>query len=174
MSFRTAARVSSAGLNCPRHLRSKAWGAWPSKDQVPNPGQHPSSKCPSAEGCADSCLQTNLLPCVATKENKYHVDLIIFCFVFQSIHVSLPFSRMREASSRPKREYKPKPRETYDFGDTDQSNGGFSCNPTPKVSGKVVPCVCTQVPLEQPPGDRGELLYLEMMFLVCWMCLPGL
>ncbi|XP_009868459.1 PREDICTED: endophilin-A2, partial [Apaloderma vittatum] len=42
--------------------------------------------------------------------------------------------RMREASSRPRREYKPKPRETYDFGDTDQSNGGFSCNPTPKVS----------------------------------------
>ncbi|XP_038025087.1 endophilin-A2 isoform X1 [Anas acuta] len=42
--------------------------------------------------------------------------------------------RMREASSRPRREYKPKPRETYDFGETDQSNGGFSCNPTPKVS----------------------------------------
>ncbi|XP_037741757.1 endophilin-A2 isoform X1 [Chelonia mydas] len=42
--------------------------------------------------------------------------------------------RMKEASSRPKREYKPKPRETYDFGDADQSNGGFSCNPTPKVS----------------------------------------
>ncbi|KAM6310804.1 endophilin-A2 isoform 2-T2 [Podargus strigoides] len=41
--------------------------------------------------------------------------------------------RMREASSRPKREYKPKPRETYDFGETDQSNGGFSFNPTPKV-----------------------------------------
>ncbi|XP_065602009.1 endophilin-A2 isoform X3 [Cyrtonyx montezumae] len=42
--------------------------------------------------------------------------------------------RMREASSRPRREYKPKPRETYDFGDTNQSNGGFSCTPTPKVS----------------------------------------
>uniref|UniRef100_A0A8C8S284 Endophilin-A2 n=1 Tax=Pelusios castaneus TaxID=367368 RepID=A0A8C8S284_9SAUR len=42
--------------------------------------------------------------------------------------------RMKEASSRPKREYKPKPRETYDFGDTDQSNGGFACNPTPRVS----------------------------------------
>ncbi|XP_033926549.1 endophilin-A2 isoform X1 [Melopsittacus undulatus] len=42
--------------------------------------------------------------------------------------------RMREASSRPKREYKPKPRETYDFADTGQSNGGFSYNPTPKVS----------------------------------------
>ncbi|OXB70266.1 UNVERIFIED_CONTAM: hypothetical protein H355_015137, partial [Colinus virginianus] len=42
--------------------------------------------------------------------------------------------RMREASSRPRREYKPKPRETYDFGETNQSNGGFSCTPTPKVS----------------------------------------
>ncbi|KAM9215526.1 endophilin-A2 isoform 1-T1 [Leptosomus discolor] len=79
--------------------------------------------------------------------------------------------RMREASSRPKREYKPKPRETYDFGDTDQSNGGFSCNPTPKVSGKVVPCVCI---LEQPPGDGGEILCLEMTFLVRWMCLREL
>lgn len=79
---------------------------------------------------------------------------------------------MREASSRPKREYKPKPRETYDFGDTDQSNGGFSCNPTPKVSGKVV--LWVQAPLEQPPGDGGELLCLEMIFLVCWMCPHGL
>lgn len=35
-------------------------------------------------------------------------------------------------------------------------------------------CVCTQVPLEQPPGDGGELLCLEMMFLVCWMCLREL
>uniref|UniRef100_H9G593 BAR domain-containing protein n=1 Tax=Anolis carolinensis TaxID=28377 RepID=H9G593_ANOCA len=42
--------------------------------------------------------------------------------------------RVREASSRPKREYKPKPRETYEFGESDQSNGGFSCNPAPKVS----------------------------------------
>lgn len=65
-------------------------------------------------------------------------------FSLQFIHISSPSSRMREASSRPRREYKPKPRETYDFGETDQSNGGFSCNPTPKVSGKVVPCMCTQ------------------------------
>ncbi|XP_026544651.1 endophilin-A2 isoform X1 [Notechis scutatus] len=43
--------------------------------------------------------------------------------------------RVRDASSRPKREYKPKPRESYEFGETlDQSNGGFSCNPAPKVS----------------------------------------
>uniref|UniRef100_A0A8D2QDA9 SH3 domain containing GRB2 like 1, endophilin A2 n=1 Tax=Zonotrichia albicollis TaxID=44394 RepID=A0A8D2QDA9_ZONAL len=55
--------------------------------------------------------------------------------------VSFPRARMREASSRPKREYKPKPRETYDFREPDQSNGGFSCNPTPKASGNLVPGV---------------------------------
>ncbi|XP_015507131.1 endophilin-A2 isoform X3 [Parus major] len=75
--------------------------------------------------------------------------------------------RMREASSRPKREYKPKPRETYDFRDTDQSNGGFSCNPTPKVSGKAVPGVlcCLWSSL---PGKEGSCCW---MFPVCWMLL---
>lgn len=31
-----------------------------------------------------------------------------------------------------------------------------------------------QVPLEQPPGDGGELPCLEMMFLERWMCLHEL
>ncbi|NXY55796.1 SH3G1 protein, partial [Callaeas wilsoni] len=86
--------------------------------------------------------------------------------------------RMREASSRPKREYKPKPREAYDFGDTDQSNGGFSCNPTPKVSASAsfrsdkpsrAP-VRSIPPLDQPcckalydfePENDGELGFKE-------------
>ncbi|XP_015742076.1 endophilin-A2 isoform X2 [Coturnix japonica] len=42
--------------------------------------------------------------------------------------------RMGEASSRPRREYKPKPREAYDLAESDQSNGGFSFAPTPRVS----------------------------------------
>lgn len=46
-----------------------------------------------------------------------------------------PFTcRMREATSRPKREYKPKPRESFDLGEPEQSNGGF---PAPKITGKV-------------------------------------
>uniref|UniRef100_A0A8C5X501 Endophilin-A2 n=1 Tax=Malurus cyaneus samueli TaxID=2593467 RepID=A0A8C5X501_9PASS len=86
--------------------------------------------------------------------------------------------RMREASSRPKREYKPKPRETYDFGDTDQSNGGFSCNPTPKVSASASfrsdkpsrSSVRSIPPLDQPcckalydfePENDGELGFKE-------------
>ncbi|KFO77584.1 Endophilin-A2, partial [Cuculus canorus] len=81
--------------------------------------------------------------------------------------------RMREASSRPKREYKPKPRETYDLGDTDQSNGGFACNPTPKISGVLLtsaPRPLPAAPLDQPcckalydfePENDGELGFKE-------------
>ncbi|XP_076215395.1 endophilin-A2 isoform X2 [Aptenodytes patagonicus] len=68
--------------------------------------------------------------------------------------------RMREASSRPKREYKPKPRETYDFGDTDQSNGGFSCNPTPKVSAPLDQPCCKALYDFEPEND-GELGFKE-------------
>lgn len=47
-----------------------------------------------------------------------------------------PFAvRMREASSRPKREYKPKAREPFDLGEPEQSNGGFPCTPAPTVTG---------------------------------------
>ncbi|NXI59501.1 SH3G1 protein, partial [Chloroceryle aenea] len=131
----------------------------------------------------NSCPQTHLLPHVATKENKYPVDPISSRFTFQLPDIPFPSSRMREASSRPKREYKPKPRETYELGDTDQSNGGFSCNPTPKVPGKVVPWGCTRrssllgmegsdlpAPLDQPcckalydfePENDGELGFKE-------------
>lgn len=48
---------------------------------------------------------------------------------------SLP-SRMRDASSRPKREYKPKPRELLDLGEPEQPNGGFPCAAAPKTTGE--------------------------------------
>ncbi|OCU00338.1 hypothetical protein XELAEV_18006109mg [Xenopus laevis] len=41
-------------------------------------------------------------------------------------------NRMRESSSRPRREFKPKPRESYEYTESEQSNGGF-CNPANKV-----------------------------------------
>uniref|UniRef100_A0A673UTV9 Endophilin-A2 n=1 Tax=Suricata suricatta TaxID=37032 RepID=A0A673UTV9_SURSU len=40
--------------------------------------------------------------------------------------------RMREASSRPRRE--PKPREPFDLGEPEQSNGGFPCATAPKIT----------------------------------------
>uniref|UniRef100_A0A8U8CBW6 Endophilin-A2 n=1 Tax=Geospiza parvula TaxID=87175 RepID=A0A8U8CBW6_GEOPR len=68
--------------------------------------------------------------------------------------------RMREASSRPKREYKPKPRETYDFREPDQSNGGFSCNPTPKASAPLDQPCCKALYDFEPEND-GELGFKE-------------
>ncbi|XP_006982298.1 endophilin-A2 [Peromyscus maniculatus bairdii] len=42
--------------------------------------------------------------------------------------------RVREASSRPKREFKPRPREPFDLGEPEQPNGGFPCAPAPKIT----------------------------------------
>ncbi|XP_054031253.1 endophilin-A2 isoform X2 [Dryobates pubescens] len=68
--------------------------------------------------------------------------------------------RMREASSRPKREYKPKPREPYNFGDTNQTNGGFSCTPTPKASAPLDQPCCKALYDFEPEND-GELGFKE-------------
>ncbi|KAF6096977.1 SH3 domain containing GRB2 like 1, endophilin A2 [Phyllostomus discolor] len=87
--------------------------------------------------------------------------------------------RMRDASSRPKREYKPKPRETFDLGEPEQSNGGFPCAPAPKItasssfrsSDKPVRTPSRSMPpLDQPsckalydfePENDGELGFHE-------------
>ena len=68
----------------------------------------------------------------------------------------LPARRMREASSRPKREYKPKPREPFDLGEPEQSNGGFPCATAPKITGKErgggrPPVGCPPKPQSQAP-----------------------
>ncbi|XP_048352682.1 endophilin-A2 isoform X2 [Sphaerodactylus townsendi] len=68
--------------------------------------------------------------------------------------------RVMEASSRPKREYKPKPRESYEFAEPDQSNGGFSCNPAPKVSAHLDQPCCKALYDFEPEND-GELGFKE-------------
>uniref|UniRef100_A0A8C5M9Q0 Endophilin-A2 n=2 Tax=Leptobrachium leishanense TaxID=445787 RepID=A0A8C5M9Q0_9ANUR len=86
--------------------------------------------------------------------------------------------RVREASSRPKREYKPKPRESYDYSESEHSNGGFACNP-PKPSASSsfrsekparTPNSRSSTPLDQPcckalydfePENDGELGFRE-------------
>ncbi|PNJ18245.1 SH3GL1 isoform 3 [Pongo abelii] len=87
--------------------------------------------------------------------------------------------RMREASSRPKREYKPKPREPFDLGEPEQSNGGFPCTTAPKIaasssfrsSDKPIRTPSRSMPpLDQPsckalydfePENDGELGFRE-------------
>ncbi|TKC46335.1 endophilin-A2 isoform X1 [Monodon monoceros] len=88
--------------------------------------------------------------------------------------------RMREASSRPKREYKPKPREPLDLGEPEQSNGGFPCATAPKITASSsfrssdkptrTPSSRSMPPLDQPsckalydfePENDGELGFHE-------------
>ncbi|XP_034973988.1 endophilin-A2 isoform X2 [Zootoca vivipara] len=69
--------------------------------------------------------------------------------------------RVRDTSSRPKREYKPKPRESYEFGESDQSNGGFSCNPAPKVSAAHLDQPCCKALYDFEPENDGELGFKE-------------
>lgn len=60
---------------------------------------------------------------------------------------------MREASSRPKREYKPKPREPLDLGEPEQSNGGFPCATAPKITGNGGEgTTLPQAPSGEPPA----------------------
>ncbi|CAO2641158.1 Sh3gl1 [Lemmus lemmus] len=69
--------------------------------------------------------------------------------------------RVQEASSRPRREFKPRPREPFDLGEPEQPNGGFPSAPAPKITG---------TPLDQPsckalydfePENDGELGFRE-------------
>ncbi|KAK2087075.1 Endophilin-A2 [Saguinus oedipus] len=68
--------------------------------------------------------------------------------------------RMREASSRPKREYKPKPREPFDLGEPEQSNGGFPCASTPKITAPLDQPSCKALYDFEPEND-GELGFRE-------------
>ncbi|KAM9384438.1 SH3-domain GRB2-like 1b isoform 1-T1 [Pholidichthys leucotaenia] len=70
--------------------------------------------------------------------------------------------RINEAQSRPRREYTPKPKPIFDFGDNNQSNGGYSTSVAPPPSRNSAP--------EQPsckalydfePENEGELGFHE-------------
>lgn len=63
-------------------------------------------------------------------------------FVFVKFRTSINFSflnRMTDAQTRPRREYTPKPKPIFDFGDDNHSNGGYSSSmalPPSRNSGK--------------------------------------
>ncbi|XP_066552317.1 SH3-domain GRB2-like 1b isoform X2 [Amia ocellicauda] len=72
--------------------------------------------------------------------------------------------RMSEASSRPRREYTPKPKPTYDFGESDQSNGGFytpAAAAPPSRSSSAMDQPCCKALYDFEPENEGELGFRE-------------
>ncbi|XP_068089908.1 endophilin-A2 isoform X2 [Hyperolius riggenbachi] len=68
--------------------------------------------------------------------------------------------KVRKASSQPKRAFKPKPMETYDYADTDQSNEGISFNSSVKAPAPLDQPCCKALYDFEPEND-GELGFCE-------------
>lgn len=73
------------------------------------------------------------------------IQLKMFVLIVTVCDLSHPLScvciRVNEAQSRPRREYTPKPKPSFDYGEPEHSNGGYSptANPPSYSSGKIGP-----------------------------------
>ncbi|MEQ2164698.1 hypothetical protein GOODEAATRI_009427 [Goodea atripinnis] len=68
--------------------------------------------------------------------------------------------RVNEAQSRPKREFKPKPAQSFDYGDPEHSNGGYSpgsVSPPAYAPGEP----CCKALYDFTPENEGELGFQE-------------
>uniref|UniRef100_G3PF57 Endophilin-A2 n=1 Tax=Gasterosteus aculeatus aculeatus TaxID=481459 RepID=G3PF57_GASAC len=70
--------------------------------------------------------------------------------------------RMNDAQTRPRREYTPKPKPIYDFGEDNQSNGGYSTSAAPPPSRNSAPeQPCCKALYDFDPENEGELGFRE-------------
>ncbi|XP_034386778.1 SH3-domain GRB2-like 1b [Cyclopterus lumpus] len=70
--------------------------------------------------------------------------------------------RMSDAQTRPRREYTPKPKPIYDFGDDNHSNNGYATSMAPPPSRNSVPeQPCCKALYDFDPENEGELGFRE-------------
>ncbi|XP_029381338.1 endophilin-A2-like isoform X4 [Echeneis naucrates] len=69
--------------------------------------------------------------------------------------------RVVDAQNRPRREYTPKPRPAYDFGELEQSNGGYSTAATSPPSCVNLSEPCCKALYDFEPENEGELGFHE-------------
>ncbi|XP_072297395.1 endophilin-A2-like isoform X2 [Eucyclogobius newberryi] len=79
--------------------------------------------------------------------------------IFEELQTTLT-ARVDEASSRPRREYTPKPRPSFDYGEMNNSNGGYSpAASSPPVYSPAQPSCKALFDFE--PENEGELGFQE-------------
>ncbi|XP_046883671.1 endophilin-A2-like isoform X2 [Hypomesus transpacificus] len=67
--------------------------------------------------------------------------------------------RVTEAQSRPRREYTPKPKPSFDYGEPEHSNGGYAPAASPPAYSPAEPCCKALYDFE--PENEGELGFRE-------------
>ncbi|KAI1891646.1 hypothetical protein AGOR_G00145920 [Albula goreensis] len=69
--------------------------------------------------------------------------------------------RITEAQSRPRREYTPKPKPVFDYGDTDEPNGSFTPSFAPPSRSSASEQPCCKALYDFEPENEGELGFRE-------------
>lgn len=70
--------------------------------------------------------------------------------------------RMKDAQTRPRKEYVPKPKPVIDFGETnEQSNGGFTPSSAPPMRNAAAEQACCKALYDFEPENEGELGFHE-------------
>ncbi|XP_069780333.1 endophilin-A1-like isoform X3 [Narcine bancroftii] len=100
--------------------------------------------------------QVNQLTALVQAQLEYHRQATE---IYQALSVQLE-QRMKEATARPRREYKPKPRLTYDFGEDVQPNGGVT-HSGQKTPGTPLDQPCCRAAYDFEPENEGELGFKE-------------
>ncbi|XP_078386553.1 endophilin-A1-like isoform X1 [Cetorhinus maximus] len=100
--------------------------------------------------------QVSQLTALVQAQLEYHRQA---AQIYQELSVQLE-QRMKEAAACPRREYKPKPRLTYEFADDNQQNGGVT-HSGQKTPGTPLDQPCCRAVYDFEPENEGELGFKE-------------
>ncbi|CAN9503395.1 unnamed protein product [Ophioblennius macclurei] len=119
---------------------------------------HESKEC--AESSMHNLLETDVeqvtqLSAFVESMLRYHREAVA---VLDSLSDNLK-TRVNEAQSRPKTEYTPKPRPSFDYGQVENSNGGYSSSASSPTYSPAEPCCKALYDFE--PENDGELGFRE-------------
>ncbi|XP_018412381.1 PREDICTED: endophilin-A1 isoform X2 [Nanorana parkeri] len=104
--------------------------------------------------------QVSQLSALVQAQLEYHKQAVQ---ILQQVTSKLD-QKIRDASNRPRREYQPKPRLSFDLAlptEITQHNGGISLATTPKPSGAALDQPCCRSLYDFEPENEGELGFKE-------------